>query len=60
MLSRDVYANGRQFENLDEHKEAIMYAWERLDIEDLKKLVKGMPRRIIKLLEKEGCATSYA
>ena len=60
MLSRDVYADGKQYDDLAELQEAIEYAWGRIDMRILKKLGVGMLRRLIELLEKKGAETSYA
>ena len=60
ILSRDVYVEGKQHDDVEELKEAINYAWERIEMATLKKLATGMPRRLIELLEKKGGETSYA
>lgn len=59
-LSREVYRDGRQFDDLEELKEAIFYAWENIDMKYLKKLSAGMPKRLIECIEKKGAVTSYA
>ena len=46
MLSRRVYANCRQFANLDELKAAIVREWADIDEEVLHRLFDSVPRRI--------------
>ena len=60
MLTRSLYADRRQFENVSDLKEAILYAWNELEDDTLKKLAKDKPNRLIELLEKHGAEISYA
>ena len=59
VLSRAIYRNGRQFDTLDDLKEALQLAWDNIEPATLKKLVKSMPRRIVSLIEVRGAAASY-
>lgn len=59
ILSRDVYKNVRQFNHLDDLKEAIVYSWERIPLSMLKSLVKSIPKRLLAAAEKKGSETEY-
>ncbi len=54
MLGRAVYNNGRQFDDLDELKEAPIYAWDSIELVTLQNLVGSMPRRVISVIEASG------
>lgn len=54
ILARDVYANARQFANVQELKNAIEAAWERLAIPVFQNLYKSLPKRMIAVIKKNG------
>ena len=58
LVSR-VYDQFRQFDTLDDLKEAITFAWEALAPEYLESLVSSMPNRCISVLEKRGGHMKY-
>ena len=60
MLSHDLYVEEKQYDDEDELKEAINYAWETIEMATLKNLVTGMTRTLIDLLEKKRREKSYA
>ena len=60
VLSMEVYRDGCQFDDIEELKEAITYAWENIEMSFLKKLAKRMPECLIQLLEKKGSENTYA
>ncbi len=60
LLSRAVYEDGKQYDDYGELKEAITNAWEKIDMNTLNNLAKGISRRLIELAEKKGGVTSYA
>ncbi len=60
MLSRAVHEDGKQYDGYGELQEAVTNSWEDLNVVTLKNLSKGMPRRLIELVEKKGGVTSYA
>ncbi len=59
ILVRRVYVNGRQFENVQSLKEAILKAWDEIPRETLQKLVDSMKDRMFEVIRKNGGATKY-
>ena len=59
MLSNELYADGKQYDNVDELRESIEYAWERIYVSSLKKLAREMQKRLIECLEKKVDDTHY-
>jgi len=59
MLSRMVYANGKQYSNVGELRQSIQLAWDELDKERLGKLVDSMPNRVYEVISKGGGCTNY-
>lgn len=59
VLARDVYKEGRQYNNKDELKEAIEAAWQNIPQEKIQKLYDSLPRRIISLHDAKGKLTEY-
>ena len=58
-LSRRVYANNKQYENVDELKDAIETEWKGIELNMLKKLIDSMGNRIFELVKKNGSWTHY-
>ena len=58
-LVRDIYDAIRQFYELDDLKEAILYAWENIDDELLRNLAFTMAARCANVIEKRGGAVAY-
>ena len=56
ILSRKVYANGRQFLNLIELKAAILEAWDEISPNVLESLISSMPSRVFDVISKKGGA----
>ena len=56
ILSRRVYRNGRQFQNVCELKEAIAEEWRLISNSELQNLVETMPNRIFNLINCNGVA----
>lgn len=59
ILCRSVYADGKQYTNVEELKTAIISAWEKVDPSVLQKLVDSMCDRVIKVVLKNGSFTGY-
>lgn len=59
ILSRAVYANGKQYANAQELKDAIVTEWENINSDVLKRLVESMPDRIFEVIAKKGSFTRY-
>ncbi|GMF12663.1 unnamed protein product [Phytophthora lilii] len=54
ILSRKVYANGRQFDSVHDLKAALFDAWKDIPHALLLSLVESMPRRCVEVLAKNG------
>jgi len=59
LLTNMVYANGRQFYDLETLRREVFKAWEEIDQEELDNLVNSMPRRVHELWEAKGTTTHY-
>ena len=59
VLARDVYADCRQFSNVQEFKNAILCAWGRITEMQVKNLVGSMKNRMIEVLKKNDEITGY-
>jgi len=59
ILSRKAYANGRQYNTVEELKMAIYECWEDIPIETLQTLVKSMPKRTFEMILKHGSSINY-
>lgn len=59
ILAGKVYANGRQFENVNDLKSAIRDCWAKIDMETIKKLTDSMPNRVFELIQNGGGHTKY-
>ena len=54
ILSRMVYDGGRQFEDVNSLKNAILIAWEEISVDYIKTLINSMPNRIYKVILNNG------
>ena len=59
ILARRVYAEGKQYSNVDELKKAIVHVWENISLEDLRKHSESMPNRIFEVIQNGGNKTKY-
>ena len=59
LLSRGVYASGKQFNSVNELKASIFEEWDKISNETLSILVSSMNARIGAVLENKGDATKY-
>ena len=59
ILARRVYANNKQYETVQELKDAITTAFAELDQEVINNLVRSMPNRIYQLINRNGVLTDY-
>ena len=59
MIVHDVYSGGRQFNNLQQLKNAITVAFNRLDITRIQNLIAGMPNCVSEVVVKKGAYTNY-
>ena len=58
-LTRKVYANGRQFDNKNDLKSAIITCWSEIPIELCESLVSSVRNRCIKVIQKNGGSINY-
>lgn len=58
-LARDVYNNARQFDSIQQLKNAIQDAWNRLSREQIHALYRSCHRRIIEVIQRNGNVTHY-
>lgn len=58
-LSKELYRNNRQFDNVDDLEEALHYTWDKIPRKLVKKLVRSMPRRCGEVLVQKGGPTRY-
>ena len=59
ILTRAVFANGRQFRTKDELKAEVLKQWDLISAETIIKLTKSMPNRIIDVISRKGSNTDY-
>lgn len=58
-MARQVYADGRQFEDINELKSKIIEVWNNISLEYLQKLVDSMKYRMFKLALSKGGSIDY-
>lgn len=58
-LSRTVYRGSKQFNSIQELRDAIKEAWRLIPQKYIKKLYKSLPNRMICVVEKQGKSTHY-
>ena len=58
-IVRNIYADGKVYDVVDELWEAIQQCWESIHKKIIKALVKSMPKRMINLLENGGRSLKY-
>lgn len=59
MLAQKVYNNGRQFDCVDDLKEALVMAWDSIELSTLQNLVQSMTNRLLTVVERRGGPTPY-
>ena len=59
IITRAVYANGKQFSCVTELKDAILLAWENIELETLEKLVGSMSNRVFEIIKANGGSIKY-
>ena len=60
MLARNIYANGKQYNTIEELQQAIYREWTRMNPNFQKTLVTSMPCRIFECIQRNGGVTHYA
>lgn len=59
ILSRKVYANGKQYDTVASLKSSIKKAWEEIGPNVLSTLIDSMPARIFSVIQNNGGSTKY-
>lgn len=59
IVSRSLYANGKQITSVAELKTTNIEVWDNTNATVLKELVNGMPHRLFKVTYKHGKNTGY-
>ena len=59
ILTRAVFANGRQFKNKKDLKEEIVKQWQEIKSKTLDNLLKSMSNRMIEVVKQKGVSTKY-
>ena len=59
LLVRKVYTHGRQFKNVRDLKDAILVAWNEIELDTLQNVVKSMPDKLVSIIETKGGNTKY-
>ncbi|KAG6621993.1 Transposase [Phytophthora cinnamomi] len=59
ILSRKVYAQGKQYNNVPELTAAVMQAWDSLTIKELQDLLDTIPARCFEVARKNGDKTHF-
>ena len=59
ILVRDVYAHGKQYDNKNELKEAVLAAWDRITDTTLQRLIDTMNNRCRDVIQGRGAKTNY-
>lgn len=55
IIVRDLYKNGnKQFDTREQLKKALLKTWKNLDDKKVRKLVKSMPKRLVKVVNADG------
>jgi len=59
LLARKVYADGKQYNSIQELKLAIQQAWKEIPQETIQKLYDSLPTRMFEVIKRQGNATKY-
>ena len=59
IISRKIYSAGKQYENREELREAVLEAWDLIILETMEQLIQSMKQRCIKVIENKGEKTNY-
>ena len=58
-LCRRFYRGGRQFDSVEDLRDALFYEWDKLDIDYIRTLIRSMPDRVDDLRRVRGKCTKY-
>ncbi len=58
-LSRSLYAGSRQLDSVEDHREALSYEWDKLELGYVRNLILSVPDRVEACRTSRGRATKY-
>ncbi|CAK9806981.1 Transposable element Tc3 transposase [Anthophora quadrimaculata] len=58
-LSKAVYRENRQFENINELKKCLEEEWRNISLDYIRKLYRSLPKRMLEVVENKGGSTHY-
>ncbi len=58
-LARAVYANGRQYDYIEDLEKSIVAEWDKLSKRYFRNLVRSMPRRRVQVVTARGGSIGY-
>ncbi|KAG2978279.1 hypothetical protein PC118_g12384 [Phytophthora cactorum] len=59
IMTRQVYANGKQYSSVGEITEALYETWDAIEMDTIKSLIESMPRRCKECIKKHDNKTHY-
>ena len=59
MLARLIYADGKQYQSVEELKRSIIEGWHKIELSVIQKLIDSMPMRLRDVLLQKGRMTKY-
>lgn len=59
ILARKVYAKNRQFSNVEDLREEILFQWRQIKKETLETLINSMDDRLFEVILRKGATTKY-
>lgn len=59
ILSRAVYKNNKQYNNVKELENAIRQEWQKINVTTLRNLIGSMQNRVLQVIRRNGGTTSY-
>lgn len=59
IMAREVYRNGKQYDNIRALEVAIKNTWRKIKLTTLESLINSMPSRLISVIENQGGKTKY-
>jgi transposase len=58
ILTRKLFANGKQFRTVKELKDSLI-EWDNISTRELKKLIDSMPKRCLEIVKSRGATIKY-
>jgi transposase len=58
-MARRVYGDGKQYDDMNELRQAVLAAWDSITLDEIRTVIDSMPRRCIQVVERKGDKTNY-